>query len=203
MRFKNLFKKKRHPNPVINDLYKKGAVINKEVEKIVLELPNLAEAIRQGRQSLLQKSLLDQISEYDHQTGRQILKEIDEDKKEAMIGKLTAMMLLSLYDELSSVFKDTALPSSLTLALHYEIYRALPSNDGFVEYLDYQNPHFEDPKMAPAHKFANDIAEILSISDQLFYFVIAQQVAVISEVSRKLIRWVLFDEAIESSSLSS
>jgi len=196
MPFRNPFKKQRHPNPAIHDLYVKKDTVDPALEKLVADLPNMAEAIRQGTASLLQKTLIDQIAEYDKRTGRELSKRIDKDKSEAMRQKLTGMMLLAFYEEIAGAFKDPELPSYLTSALHYELYRVIPKDEGFVEYLHYQNPHFEDPAMAPAHKFGNDIAAILSISDQLFYLIIAQQAVVISDVSKQLIRWVLFDEAI-------
>ncbi|MBN4053160.1 hypothetical protein JYT92_00245 [bacterium AH-315-L15] len=200
MRFNNLFKKRRHPNPAINDLYRHSGSIDKKIEKIVSDLPYLAEAVRQGGTSLLQKTLIDQIKEYDSRTGREISKNINEAKSEAMLEKLTGMMLLAFYEECATMFQDETMPSYLTTALHYELYQSLPSDQGFVAYLTYQNPHFENPNMAPAHKFGNDIAEIVSVSDQLFYFIIAQQAAVISDVTKKLIRWVLFDEPMEAPS---
>ncbi len=196
MRFRNPFKKSRYPNPAIDDLFRKQGEFDPALEKIVSSLPDLADAIRQGASALLQKTLIEQIAEYDKRTGRELVKRIDEDKSEAMLQKLTSMMLLTVYEELAAQFQDPAVPSYLTSALHYDLYKVIPGEEGFVEYLHYQNPHFDDPAMAPAHKFGNDIAAILSISDQLFYLIIAQQAVVISDVSKQLIRWVLFDEEI-------
>ncbi|MFQ5598191.1 MAG: hypothetical protein ACE5GK_09080 [Nitrospiria bacterium] len=195
--FKNPFKKHRHSNPAIADLYRITEHIDGDLETAISALPNLAEAVRQGARTLLQRSLLDQIKEYDLRTGRHILENIDATMEEAMLKKLTGMMLLFCHEELSKLFRRETVPSILTTALHYEIYKALPKEEGFVAYLQYQNPHFEDPKMAPAHKFGNDIAKIVSVSDQLFYLIIAQQTSVISEVSVRLIRWVLLGEAID------
>ena len=93
---------------------------------------------------------------------------------------------------------DGPYPSGLTDALHYEIYGVLPSDDSFVTYLTYENPNVEDSNMAPAFKFGEDIAQIVAMPDLSFSFLAAQQVAVISDISGRLTRWVLFDEPIES-----
>ncbi|MFQ5781267.1 MAG: hypothetical protein ACE5HN_10860, partial [Nitrospiria bacterium] len=86
----------------------------------------------------------------------------------------------------------------LTDALHFEIYRMLPSKNSFIEYLTYENPNFEDPDMAPAFKFGNDIADIFEIQDFSFSLMISQQSPLITEIFKKIIRLILFNEPIEA-----
>lgn len=161
-------------------------------------LPKMGETIRQGADYLYLKVLQEQIRDYDVRFGSKVVDQIDEPKKSAILRKLTGLMLVTFFNELSEQYPDSTLPSALTDALHYEIYRALPAKDSFIDYLTYRNPNFEDPRLAPAFKFGNDIAEIVQTLDLSFSFMISQQSTIISEISRKLIRLVLFDEPIEA-----
>ncbi|VAX32434.1 hypothetical protein MNBD_NITROSPIRAE01-2149 [hydrothermal vent metagenome] len=162
-------------------------------------LPKLAETYKEGGVYLLHKTLLDQFEEYDAQYGVTLSKEITEEKSAQMLDKITSLMLMTCFKELSRVLPEGSSPSALTDALHYEIYGALPNKDSFVAYLTYENPNFEDHKMAPAFKFGKDISEIVAMPDLAFSFLVSQQFAVISDVSGRLTRWILFDEPMEPS----
>jgi len=192
------FFRKKHPNPAIHALYRKHETLHEKVEVIIPLLSKLAETYVEGGEYLLHKTLLEQFKEYDAQYGSSLSKEITEEKSALMLRKITSLMLMTCFKELSRVLPDGPYPSALTDALHYEIYTALPSNDSFVAYLTYENPNIEDRKMAPAFKFGDDIAQIVAMPDLSFSFLVAQQVAVISDISGRLTRWVLFDEPIES-----
>ncbi len=199
--FKNIFQKKRHANPAINRLYHSLDSFDPKIEAMIPLLPKLAQTYEEGGTYLLHKTLLSQFKEYDVEYGHTLSEELNEKKSEDMLRKVISLMLVSFFRELSSLFPEGPYPSAMTDALHYEIYHALPgSEDSFVEFLLYKNPKFEDVRMAPAYKFGNDISEILSIPDLTFSFMVAQQVAVISDISRRLMRWVFFDEPIEPSS---
>ncbi len=195
--FKNLFKRQHYPNPAINTLFYTVGQFDDTVEEMVSLLPKLAETYQEGGTYLLHKTLLSQFEEYDVQYGQDLSIQIDEEKSERMLRKIMSLMLVSFFRALSSHFPDGPYPSALSDALHYEIYQSLPDEDSFVDYLTYENRNFEDSRMAPAYKFGNDIAEILSIPDLSFSFMVAQQVAVISDISNRLMRWVFFDEPIE------
>lgn len=197
--FKNFFKKQQHPNPAINSLYHVVGSLAPKADEMIPLLPKLAETYQEGGAYLLHKTLLSQFEEYDTQYGCSLSEEMSEEKSARMLRKIMSLMLVSFFRELSSIFPEGPYPASITDALHYEIYQSLPSEDSFVGYLRYKNPNFEDARMAPAYKFGNDVAEILGIPDLSFSFMAAQQAAVISEIARKLMRWVLFDEPIESS----
>lgn len=197
--FQGLFNRKKHPNPAINVLYRKQKSPDPKAEEIIVLLPKLAETYKEGGVYLLHKTLLNQFEEYDAQYGVTLTKEMTEEKSVQMLGKITNVMLMTCFKVLSDVFPGGPYPSALTDALHYDIYGALPDKDSFVDYLTYKNPNFEDSQMAPAFKFGADISEIVAMSDLSFSFLVAQQVAVISDVSERLIRWILFDEPLSPS----
>lgn len=200
--FRSLFSKK-HKNPAIQALYRTPAKLDPKLEEIISSLPKVAEAIRQGGDYLYEKTLKDQIEDYDRRFGSNVSAQIDDEKKGALTRKLVSLMLVSFFNELSELYPESPVPSSLTDALHFEIYRALPSQNSFIDYLTYQNPNFEDPRMAPAFKFGNDVAEILKTLDLSFCFMASQQSTVILDISRRLTRLVLFDEPIEAAPPSS
>jgi hypothetical protein len=193
----NLFPKK-HQNPAVHTLYRAERNLDPKIEEIISLLPKMAEAIDQGGKYLYEKVLEDQIRDYDRRFGSSVSAQIDDSKKAALTRKLTSLMLVSFFNELSELYPDSSSPSSLTDALHFEIYQALPSKESFIDYLTYQNPNFEDPRMAPAFKFGNDVAEILETLDFSFSMMVSQQSPLISDISRKLVRLVLFNEPIEA-----
>lgn len=194
----SLFRRQRHQNPAIDALYRKIKTGDSRTEEFISLLPKLAAAIEEGRAYLYRKVLESQIKDFDEHYGSKVFAKIDDTKKAAILHKLTGFMLVSYFNELSDLYPDTSLPSSLTDALHFEIYGALPSKDSFVDYLTYKNPNFDDVGMAPAFKFGNDIAEILETFEFSFPLMISQQSPLIRQISKKIIRLVLFDEPIEA-----
>ncbi|MBI3802720.1 MAG: hypothetical protein HY282_03045 [Nitrospirae bacterium] len=185
-------------NPAVKTLYRTDKKLDSKTEEIINRLPQLGDTIRQGAEYLYHKVLQEQIGHYDTRFGSNISKQIDDTKQSAILKKLTGFMLVAFFNQLSELYPDSPVPSGLTDALHYEIYQALPAKGSFVDYLTYRNPNFEDPRLAPAFKFGNDIAEIMQTLDLSFSFMISQQSPVIMEISQKLIRLVLFDEPIEA-----
>ncbi|TAJ98765.1 MAG: hypothetical protein EPO39_17405 [Candidatus Manganitrophaceae bacterium] len=185
-------------NPAIKSLYRSQGKVDQKAEEIITLLPKLGETIRQGADYLYIKVLQEQIRGYDIRFGSKVVDQIDDSKKSAVLHKLTSLMLVAFFNEISEQYPDSPIASALTDALHYEVYRSLPSKDSFIDYLTYRNPNFEDPRLAPAFKFGNDVAEILQTLDLSFSFMVSQQSTIISEISRKLIRLVLFDEPIEA-----
>lgn len=199
-RFFKQFTKKHHKNPAIDALYQASFPLDETVEKLISDLSDIAMVFHKVEHSLLQKTLLDQIEEYDARMGSQVSQKIDEKAQERMRQEITSLTLLSFYKAMCEYLKETHTAYALTDALYYEMYQSLSSGKGFAEYLDYlkiRNTHFDDQNMTPAHKFGNDISQIVSTTDPTFYFIIAQQAAVISASAEKLVRWVLFDEEIE------
>ncbi len=193
-----LFQRKTTSNPAVKSLRRNQVKLDSRIEKIITLLPKMGETIRQGADYLYAKVLQEQIRNYDTRFGSKVVDQIDDPKRSAILRKLTGLMLVTFFNELSERYPDSAIPSALSDGLHYEIYRTLPSKDSFIDYLTYRNPNFEDPRLAPAFKFGNDIAEIMQTLDLSFSFMISQQSTIISEISRKLIRLVLFDEPIEA-----
>ncbi|MFQ5949838.1 MAG: hypothetical protein ACE5J1_04040 [Nitrospiria bacterium] len=193
-----LFQRQRHENPAIEPLYRKGRSIDLKTEEIISLLPKLAGAVEEGTAYLYKKVLQEQIQEYDARFGCNVSTLMNDTRKSAILRKLTSLMLVSFFNELSALYPDASLPSSLTDALHFEIYRMLPSKNSFIEYLTYENPNFEDPDMAPAFKFGNDIADIFEIQDFSFSLMISQQSPLITEIFKKIIRLILFNEPIEA-----
>lgn len=193
-----LFQRKPTSNPAVRSLRRNQGRLAPKIEEMITLLPNMGETIRQGADYLFIKVLQEQIRDYDVRFGSKVVDQIDDSKRSAILRKLTGLMLVTFFNELSEQYPDSPLPSALTDAVHYEIYQALPSKDSFIDYLTYRNPNFEDPRLAPAFKFGNDVAEIMQTLDLSFSFMVSQQTTIISEISRKLIRLVLFDEAIEA-----
>lgn len=193
-----LFQRKPTANPAVKSLRRNQGTLDPKIEEIITLLPKMGETVRQGADYLFMKVLQEQIRHYDTRFGSQVVEQIDDSKKSAILRKLTGLMLVTFFNELSEQYPDSPIPSALTDAVHYEIYRSLPSKDSFIDYLTYRNPNFEDPRLAPAFKFGNDIAEIMQTLDLSFSFTISQQTMIITDISRKLIRLVLFDEPIEA-----
>lgn len=193
----NLFQRQRSKNLAIDRLYKRQKNLDAKTAEIIERIPQMAEAFRQGESYLYEKVLLDLLQKYDLRFQSDVAAQIDDAKKAALLRRLTAVMLFQFFNELAERYPDEALPSSLTDALHFEIYRSLPSKESFIDYLSYRNPNFENPQAAPAFKFGNDVAEILRTLDTSFSFMVAQQFPLVRDISKKLIRLVLFDEAIE------
>lgn len=185
-------------NPAIKSLHRSQGKLDPKAEEIITRLPQMGGTIQQGAEYLYVKVLQEQIRNYDARFGSKVLDQIDDPKKSAILRKLTGLMLVTFFNELSEHYPDSPIPSALTDALHYEIYQVLPSKDSFIDYLTYRNPNFEDPRLAPAFKFGNDIAEIMQTLDLSFSFMVSQQSTIIAEISRKLIRLVLFNEPIEA-----
>jgi len=194
----NLFQKNYHQNPAVATLYRAERKLDPKIEEIISLLPKLADAIQQGGDYLYEKVLKDQILVYDTRFGSSVSGQIDDSKKSALTRKVVSLMLVSFFNELSGLYPDSPISSSLTDALHFELYRALPAKESFVDYLTYRNPNFEDPRMAPAFKFGNDVAEILETLDLSFSIMVSQQSPLIADISRKLVRLVLFNEPIEA-----
>lgn len=194
------FRKKLHENSAIDTLYRSSSPIDSDTEKIISALPDVAMVLQRVEHSLFERALLDQIKEYDLRMGSQLTKKITEPKTKSMCKRVTSLTLLSFYKILCEHLKDTSVAYALSDALHYEIYQSLSSGEGFAEYLNYlakRKAQDDVELMTPAHKFGNDIAQIMEVSDPTFYFIIAQQTAVICDSAGKLVRWVLFDEEIE------
>jgi hypothetical protein len=190
-------------NPAIKSLQRSHGKLDQKAEEMITLLPKMGETIRQGADYLFLKVIQEQIRDYDTRFGSNVVEQIDDLKKSAILRKLTSLMLVTFFNEISERYPDSPIPSALTDALHYEIYQALPSQESFIDYLTYRNPNFEDPRLAPAFKFGNDIAEIMQTLDLSFSFMISQQSTIISEISRKLIRLVLSNEPIEAAPTSS
>lgn len=168
--------------------------LDPQTEKMIQQLPRLATEILNTGRYLYEKVVEVQIKEYDAHYGSQVMAQIDALKQEAMIQSLIGFMLYVFYKELLEGTKDTRVPVALGRALHFELYEVSPDQNSFLDYLNYQNPHFENPAMAPTFKFGNDIAQIVGIRDLSFAFAMAQQAPLIDTLSRKVIRLTLFGE---------
>jgi len=194
---KTIFRKKRHVNPAINELLYTMPSLDPKAERMVSKLSDLSQAYQEGGAYLLQKALLGPIGEYDGQFGSGLSETLDEAKKGDLLKALTSLMLHTFFKEVAGLFSERAYASSFSQALHFEIYDAAPEADSFIDYLNYQNPNFDDPTMVPAYKFGNDVAAILQVPDLSFSFMVAQQAVVICDISKRLMRWVLFDEPMD------
>jgi len=195
---KTLFRKKLHPNPAIDQLLQAKPNPDSQLQLGIERLSRLSQAYQEGGPYLLEKALLKPIGEYDGQFGSRLSATIDDAKKAELLKVLTSLMLQTFFRECSGLFREARDAALLSSALHFELYGKLPGAESFVDYLNYQNPNFDDPKMVPAYKFGNDVAASLQVPDLSFSFMVAQQAAVISDISRRLMRWVLFEEPLDA-----
>ncbi len=184
----SIFSRGTTNNPAIKKLYRNR--LDPKIERVIPLLPKMAETMVTGAEYLYRKVMQDLIEEYDRRYKLTVSTQIDEVKKSAIIRTLMNFMLFIFFRELG----ETEASLSLTNALHFEIYRSLPERGGFVAYVGYRNPNFEDPKLAPAFKFGNDIAQIVGVRDIPFSFAVAQQIPIISEATKTLIQLALSNE---------
>ena len=149
-------------------------------------LPSIASGITQGADSIYRRLLIAQFRDYEARYGCTFLSEINDEKKSALMRAIASFMLYAFSGGIEERHpKQFSIP--LTYALHFEIYNEKPAGDSFMDYLAYQNPNFEDTKMAPAFKFGNDIAQIMRTMDSAFSMMASQQAILISEITRKIL----------------
>ncbi|MEK7748380.1 MAG: hypothetical protein AAB300_04835 [Nitrospirota bacterium] len=173
----------KNTNPYIRKVLKQGKSV--AIQEIIEKLPSLANAMIQGSDAIYSKLLYPQFQDYEMRYGCAIVAQIDEKKKLEIVRAGTAFMLYTFYSRVNNDLGLVSVP--LTYALHFEIYKEEPKAGSFVDYLTYQNPHFEDPKMAPSFKFGNEIAQILATMDMAFLFMASQQAVLISEITKNII----------------
>ncbi len=177
-------------------------VLDERTPGLLLKLPRLAQTLSEGRDYLHRRVLYDQVLEYDRRCGTQVAAAVVGEKREPLLRELTGFMLTAFHDELWAIYSDVPdapdapLPLLLTDALYFEIYRGLPPISS--DYVRYRNPDLEDPKTAPAFKWGQSVAGILGTLDIPFSLMMSQQCPLILAVSRKLVRFALFDEPIEA-----
>ncbi len=188
----HLFTGKTNRNPALKKLYQNRYALDPRIQGIIPLLPKTAEAMVTGGEYLYRKIIQEVIEAYDQRYQLTVLTQIDEAKRSAMIRTLMSFMLFIFFSELSKT--DPTASLFLTNALHFEIYHSLPARESFVDYLNYRNPNFEDPKLAPTFKFGNDIAQIVGVRDIPFSFAIAQQIPIISEATKTLIHLAIVNE---------
>ena len=163
-------------------------------------LPLFAEGVTKGADSIYRQLLIEQFRDYEERYGCALLSRIDGGKKSALVRVVVGLMLYHFWIRIAESH-STLVSIPLTSALHFEIYHEKPSpkagnslSESFLDYMNYQNPHFEDPKMAPAFKFGNDIAEIMETLNISFSFMASQQAILISEITRKILDGLLLNK---------
>jgi hypothetical protein len=178
----------QNKNPYIRQVLKKSKAL--ETKELIARLPSIANAIAQGADAIYHKLLYAQFQDYEQRYDCSIVTLIDEDKKAELIRLITGFMLYTFYNRENEQSRDA--PSvPLTYALHFEIYKNEPKGESFLDYLTYQNPNFEDPKMAPAFKFGNEMAQRMRTMDTAFLFMASQQSVLIAEITQKILNGLL------------
>ncbi len=186
--FHFLFKTK--VNPYRRLVLKQGR--SDQTKALVALLPSVASGISQGADSIYRQLLIEQFKDYEERYGCALLADINDAKQKTLVHVVVSFMLYTFCNSIAQTRPEQiAIP--LTSALHFEIYNEKPSAGAgsFLDYMTYQNPNFEDPKMAPAFKFGNEIAQIMETMDMAFSLMASQQAILISEITRKILMGLL------------
>ena len=155
-------------------------------------LPLIASGILQGADSIYRQLLIEQFKDYEERYGCTLVTHINEVRQKTLVCVVTSFMLYTFYKKIRETSPEQ-ISVPLTSALHFEIYKEKPSNESFLGYMAYQNPNFEDPKMAPAFKFGNEIAQIMETMDMAFSMMASQQAILISEITRRILDGLMSD----------
>ena len=170
----------------------------RQFDGIIRLLPKLSQTFEQGGDYLYDRGIREVLCEYDARAGSEIAAQIDKAKKAALQDEIFALMLYAFHRVCAARYPESpAFAAGLTDALHFEMYRRLPTADaGAAVYLSYRNPHFEDPTMAYAFRFGQRVGAIMATLDTPFLLMFAQHAPLIVETAEKLTRFVLFNEPI-------
>lgn len=189
-------------NPAIAALNRHRRQFDARMPQIITLLPKLSETFAQGRDYLYDRGIREVVCEYDARAGSQIVAQMDDAKVAALSDEIVAVMLYSFHRVCAALYPASPLfAARLTDALHFEMYQRLPTPDvGVSAYLAYQNPHFEDPKVAYAFRFGQRAGAIMATLDTPFLLMLAQRAPLIVETAEKLTRFVLFNEPITGKS---
>ncbi len=207
----SLFDKEgRSGNRALAALLRHRGDFDAQMEAIVAALPRLAGVLLEGRDYLYEKVILAAMDDYDLRAQSAIVKEIDAAKEAALRDELAAIMLFAFHEQGTQLYpQKPEWATGLTHALHGEMatHASRPVSStfetGVMTYLSYRNPHFEDPKVAYAFRFGQRMAQIMETLDTPFALMMAQQATVSADTTRKLTRWVLFDEPIAPEAIPS
>lgn len=190
-------------NPAIKKLYYHFRTLTPTQATAVNRVPKLANTLREGTDYIYQRVICEMLQEYDERFHSQILPQMDDDRKQKVKSSLLHYMLVQVYSDLSSHVGDQNMAGLMVDAVHYEIFGALPLEKGsFVEYLQYENPNFEDPTGAPVYKFGHDMAAVTGFVDMYLPMMFSQQSPLILELTKKLTALALVDEPGQGASVS-
>ncbi len=188
--FQFFFKTERNPYHRLVLKQDKSA----ETKALLTMLPSLATGFTQGADSIYSRLLIEQFKDYEERYGCALLSQINDAKKVVLVRTIINFMLYTFYHKIAETYPKE-LSVSLSAALHFEIWGnspgELPASVSFIDYLTYQNPNFEDRKLAPAFKFGNEIAQIMATMDMAFSCMASQQAILISEITRKIIEGLM------------
>jgi len=182
-------------NPYRNLVLKQGR--SDQTMALLAILPSIASGISQGADAIYRKLLIAQFTDYEERYGCTLLARINDEKKAALICVTVSFMLYTFLIRIAATSPEQ-ISAPLTAALHFDIYHEKPKagTGSFLDYMIYQNPKFEDPKMAPAFKFGNEIAQIMETMDMAFSFMASQQAILISEITRKILDGLLPNQTV-------
>jgi len=185
-------------NPVIAELKWHRRRFDPRMSQILTRLPKLSQTFAQGRDYLYDLGIYEVFREYDTRAGSEIARRIDAVQKAALLDEIAAVMLYTFHRTCTVRYPESPeCVARLTDALHFEMYRRLPTPDaGVLAYLTYRNPHFEDPTVAYAFHFGQRVGTIMATLDTPFLLMLAQHAPLIVEIAEHLIRSVLFNEPI-------
>lgn len=169
---------------------------------LIALLPNFANGISQGADSIYRRLLIEQFKDYEERYGCTLLAQINDKTEAALVRTVISFMLYTFCNKIAETYPEP-ISSPLTSALHFEIYKEKPIKGAqcrtghiapagsFLDYMTYQNPNFEDRRLAPAFKFGNEIAQIMETMDMAFSFMASQQAVLIAEITQRILSGLL------------
>jgi len=187
--FQFLFRTDANP---YHRLVLKESKSDEATKALLAGLSGLAFGFSQGADAIYRQLLIEQFKDYEQRYGCTLLAHIDIVKQACLVRAVRSFMLYTFCHQIAESGKEqTAIP--LTSALYFEIYKEKPAQGrgDFLDYIMYQNPHFEDRNMAPAFKFGNEIAQIMETMDMAFSMMASQQAILIAEITRRILNGLI------------
>ncbi len=186
------FSKSKSSNTAVDQLRRHRGQSRAQVSEWIAVLPQMASALKQGRDYLYDRVVCTALRDYDIRAGSQIAHAMGAAQADALREELMAVLLFTFFQEQSKRDVEPSVAWLLTDALHYAVYdRPATAGEGVCAYRDDQNPHFEDPKIAYAFRFGQRIGQIMETLDLPFSLMMSQHAVCVAQVCKTLMDQVL------------
>ncbi len=169
-----------------------------ETNQLADKLPQIAAIFRDASVSIYNKVLLPQFQDYEERYGPGLVSQINDKKRAALIATIQGYMLHTFFRLVEERYPEQKIALPMTHFIGEEIDTHKAGGVLFLDYVNYQNPNFEEVRMASAFKFGNDIGKIVGTVDRPFTFMASQQAMIVSEITKKLLNEMGPDEHSEN-----